>query len=215
MGTALGSLPGARFFVPRPRLPARSFQQPAPPPASISPRNHPSGIPSTGRARRGTRSSPLIPRSKGPLRVALCSATERGRWSERPALGQRRGWGVRELVEGAVGVDRAGVVKGVEHKLYGDRVFVDVLVGDGRLRPVLFLVVVLEDYVRRALGSLEEAVCEGDDDLIVIGGDLREGPPARRVVAGVEPPYEPGIGLLLVAGVARVVPVGGCSRPAG
>jgi hypothetical protein len=31
--------------------------------------------------------------------------------------------------------------------------------------------------------------------------------PARRVVAGVEPSYEPGVGPLLDAGVARVVPV--------
>ena len=48
-----------------------------------------------------------------------------------------------------------GLSKGVEHKLDGDRVFVDVLVGDGRLLLVLLLVVVLEDHVPGALGSLE------------------------------------------------------------
>ena len=68
---------------------------------------------------------------------------------------QRRGWCRREVFEGTVGVDRAGVVRGVEHKLDGDRVFVDVLVGDGRLLLVLLLVVVLEDHVPGALGSLE------------------------------------------------------------
>jgi len=121
---------------------------------------------------------------------------------------QRRRGNRREVFEGAVGVDRAGVVQGVEHKLDGDRVFVDVLVGDDHVLLVLLLVVVLEDHVPGALGSLEEAVPEGDYHLVVIGGDLGEEPRARRVVAGVEPPYEPAIGPLLVAGVARLVPVG-------
>jgi hypothetical protein len=63
----------------------------------------------------------------------------------------------REVFEGAVGVDHAGVVQGVEHKPDGDRVFVDVLVGNDHVLLVLLLVVVLRDHVPGALGSLTKS----------------------------------------------------------